>query len=235
MTRIFLHGENILSSRQYLNELKTNFRVERWRSLAAADFVDRTVGFFERSFWEPSLFFLLEFFEKNELRDFRLEKLSSFLRSPDQPEGLLLWFGFEVPESNPLIRELRRNNFEEKKFNLSPQIFKLVDTFWERSGLDLTFPKALSTLPLPEKEQIFLVQMLIKRTRQILWATLGCLALKKVHPFIRQKIARTATRVGIKPRLAALYQGLVDLDQDLKSHETDWESRILLLYEKFIT
>lgn len=235
MEKILLHGENTLLSRQRLSQIKDGLNSDELEEIRPEKFFRESVGFFERQLFGGRRFLLMEFFEKDELRKLDLNKLSSFLSGQDLPDGLIFWFGFELPSTNPLFKNIQEGIFQATKFDISPKVFKLVDAFFEpRRSLSRLYQLLGKDFEW-EKDGSFLIFMLIKRTRQLLWFSHKASSFNGLHPFVQKKLSQGPLNLGQKFRLLKLYQNLVSIEKKLKSQATDLESRFFLLYESLPT
>lgn len=235
MEKVFLHGENVVLSRERLTQIKEGLSLGEIEEIHPESFSQKGTGFFERQLFAGRRFLLLEFFEKDQIRQFDLEKFSAFLEGPDRPEGFIVWCGFEVTGSHHFLEIIRQNKFRETKFDISPRVFKLVDAFFEpRRSLAGLYQLAGKEFEW-EKEGIFLVQMLIKRTRQLLWLLYEAGSFKKLHPFVQKKLRQSQSGFGQTSTLLKIYRKLSGLEKHLKSRAVDLETHFFLLYESLDT
>ncbi len=234
MEKILLHGDNFLASRQQLFQLKERLGAAKLEEINASKFSSAGTGFFERQLFGGQRFLLLEFFEKEELKRLDLEKLVSFLDGPDLPDGFIIWCGFELTPANPFLKILQKEKFRGTKVDVSVRVFKLVDAFFEPNrNLFKLYQLAGNDFEW-DKEGIFLVLMLTKRTRQLLWSFFQVEALKKLHPYVQNKLTQRAPSFRGAVRLIRLYKYLAALENNLKGRFVDLESHFFLMYESLV-
>lgn len=234
MEKILLHGENTLLSRQRLSQIKDGLDSGELEEIRPEKFFREGTGFFERQLFSGRRFLLMEFFEKDDLRKLDSNKLSSFLSGQDLPDGFIFWFGFELTASLPLFKNLQESRFQVTKFDISPKVFKLADAFFEPRRSLTNLYQLLGKNFEWEKEGSFLIYMLIKRTRQLLWFSHGAEAFSRLHPFVQKKLSQSSLNSNRPRRLLEVYQNLVSAERSLKSQSPDLESRFLLLYENLV-
>lgn len=232
MNGYFLHGENLTLSRQKLMELRSGLTAEEFTNVSPSELSLKRTVIFEDGLFGQLRLFILEFFEKEDLPGFNVEKFARFLESPHLPQGFVIWFGFELSRSHELFKTLKLNKFLESKFDISPQVFKIVDAFFSPGrSRPLLYP-LLSNFFSTESEGIFLVQMLIKHVRQLFWAFYEPPVWQVVHPFVRKKLSQELKIWGDPTRLLNLYRKLLSLEKSLKSGKVELASEVLILYDR---
>lgn len=232
MAGSFLHGENLTLSRQNLLELRDALGADGFTTVSAPDLSLKRATIFEDDLFGPSRLLILEFFEKEDLPGFDLEKFTRFLESPNLPPDFVIWFGFELPSSHGLFKILKLNKFVESKFEISPLVFRIVDAFFNPIRSRSLFYPLLTSFSSAEGEGIFLVQMLVKRVRQLFWALYQPPVWSSVHPFVKKKLGQEMKVWGDATKLLSLYRNLLNLERSLKSGKVELLSEILVLYER---
>ena len=231
MEKILLHGENSLLSRQQLSKIKEGLAYGELEEVSVDKFAVGGIGFFERRLFGGRHFILLEFFEKEDLKRIDPEKLSNYLSGHDLPDGFVVWCGFDLTASSPLLKILQKEKFWETKVDVSVKVFNLVDAFFDSNrNLSKLYQWVGGEFEW-EKEGIFLVLMLTKKTRQLLWSYYGSDSAKNLHPYVQKKLAQSVASLKEPPRLLKLYKSLALLESNLKSRFVDLESHFFLLYE----
>ena len=222
--RYFFHGEDSRATREKLNELKCRFE-----TLPLIVFSPSTVAFNQELLFSQPKFYLLEFFEKNELRIFSWPKFFRFLDSgPD--EVFAIWSNFEVSLNENLKTLYRKYLFQEVRINSSNLVFKTVDSFFNGNRDRPNFYGLINSWS--SQEILFLVQMLIKRTRMILWRELSCQAYDSLKGFTRKVISESLPQ-ATPVEILGLYWSLLDLERRVKTNEDDLLGRLLTVYENF--
>ena len=226
MSRYILHGENTLASRQKLSEIKGSHDP----TLVSGGFSSSGLPQ-ENQMFSLSKVFVLEFFEKDQLRKFDAERFLSDLKIAGRDLTTVFWFGFELTASNKILTQSKAAGFRELKFSVSPLVFKLADSFFAPKGTKNSFYKNLSDFGGAKGDEVFLVQMLIRNARLKLWASFKNDSYNNLIGFSKKQ-AEYGHHLTQK-KLLGIFESLVALEKKVKSGPIDLVSHTLLLYESF--
>lgn len=221
-----LHGEDNRLSRQRLNEIIGPFdpAVVSRRSPSSSTF-------FDNQLFARQELVIFEFFKKEELKDFPAESFFEDLESSGPEIEVVFWFNFELSSSNKFLKQAQRKGFTELNFKVPQAVFKVVDAFFAPKKLRGRFYSLLADIALNSVDHLFLLQMLIRNLRLLIWASLNNRSFLNLVGFVRKK---SEAGKAIRPeKLVTLYGRLVDLEKRFKTGSPDLTSEILLAYEEF--
>lgn len=224
MSFYVIHGENTQASRQKLYEIRSGFDP----TLVAHASFEEGLPLENQMFSQPKAV-VFEFFEKDKLRNFNAEKLFQDLKRTGKDMTVVFWFGFELSSANKVLDLSRKNGFIELKFAVSPQVFKLADSFFAAENQKNTFYSLLSDFGRSKGDEVFLVQMLIRNVRLKLWAIFKNNSYRNLSGFSKKQ-ADLGHHLTQK-NLLSTFENLVTLERKVKSGSVDLTSNILLLYE----
>lgn len=208
-------GEDIISSRNYFNELKDKYKKDNYflQEIAPQQLINIDKGLSEA----PSLF--------NEKKVFIATNLDKYLKSAIK----------RISQNNPLIILLNKIagsqsiiliNWEERKslwdikvknigqikeFKLKENIFKLLDSCYPKNKHD--FLISLNNLFQTEDEQ-FIFIMLIRHIRNLILSQYNILPI--MVPWQKTKLIILGKKWPIE-RLMIFYEGLYKIDKNIKT------------------
>lgn len=221
-----LHGENTLMSREKFNDLKSGFDP----SLVSIQSFREPPHLENQMFSQPKAV-ITEFFEKDDFKEFDQQKFFDYLDTVDRGTAIILWFCFELTISNTFLSQVKGRGFEEFKFSVSPLVFKIVDSFFEPKSQRLVFYRLLTDFGRTRGDEVFLIQMLIRKLRFGLWASLNNNSYKSMSGFIKRQ-AEFGKQVPQRT-LTTLFESFVNLERKIKTGALDLTSSVLILYESF--
>ena len=221
-----IHGENVLLSRDKLNDIKKGFDSSL---ISVQPF--RDPPYLENNMFSETKVIVIEFFEKDNLKVFNSERLLNSLKAANPQVSFVLWFGFEVTPSNKLLGQVKEQGFREMKFNVSLTVFKLADSFFAPKIHHITFYKLLCDFSRTRGDEVFFVQMLIRKVRFGLWASFDNASYRSLSGFLKQS-AEFGKELP-QDTMVRLYGSFVNLEGRLKSGTVDISSLALMLYESF--
>jgi len=226
MSCYIIHGENTQASRQKLSEIKGSFDPALVSDVSSSG----SLPLENQMFSQPKVV-VLEFFGKDQLREFEAERFFSDLKVAGRDLTAVFWFGFELTASNKILSRCKAAGFQELKFSVSPLVFKLADSFFAPRGSKRSFYKNLSDFSDTKGDEVFLVQMLIRNTRLKLWASFKNSSYNNLSGFSKRQ-AQYGPHLNQK-KLLSIFESLIFLERKVKSGPTDLVSNTLLLYESF--
>ncbi len=233
--RYLIHGQDSAASRERLAQIREELG-PFWSSPLSSSDPERGGNYYSQTFlFEKPRAYIFEFFNKDDFKNFNWEALLPELPSEQKTDVfVILWFSFELPVAHKLFQAAKRRDFTELKFDLKTEVFKLADMFFslDRSSVGRrAFYTKLWHFCRGGEEPIFLVQMVVRKLRTLLWRNFKNVSYRELPPWLRRTVDSSLSLTS--DQLLGVYQCLVSLERKLKTSGGEAFSELLVIYERF--